>query len=323
MKKILVTGASGFIGKNLIEKLVELNLFVRGTVRKLSSVYTRNNLEYFFIKDINKVSNWNKALKDIDCVIHCAGKAHEMNSKKYSNSDFLINIEGTKNLAEHAAKAGVKRLIFLSSIKVNGENSNKFESNDKKKILTNAFKYNDLPSPGDFYSLSKFEAEKELWKISTKKELEVVVLRLPLVYGRGVKGNLASLIKLINLNIPLPFSLVKNKRSLISIDNLVDLLVKCINHPNAAGRTFLVSDDQDLSTPELIKLISSAMGRKSFLFPIPLFLLKLLGSIFGKQKEINRLIGSLRIDNTYTKETLNWFPKVTVKEGITGMFKRK
>ena len=147
----------------------------------------------------------------------------------------------------------------------------------------------------------------------------MVVLRIPLVYGYGVKGNLMRLMKLINSGIPLPFSLIDNKRSLIGIDNLVDLLICCIDHPNAKEKTFLASDGEDLSTPELIKLIASSMGKKANLFPFPISMLKFLGSVFGKREEINRLVGSLRIDNSYTKEILNWIPPVSVEEGIKRM----
>jgi nucleoside-diphosphate-sugar epimerase len=320
MKKILVTGATGFIGKKLIDRLVKLNWNVRGTVRKISSFSKKNDLEYFVINDITTISDWSSILENIDCIIHCAGKSHEMKENNYFDCYKLINTEATKILAEQAAKVGVKRFIFLSSIKVNGEISDKFHNNKK---IHSKFKFNDIPDPKDFYSLSKLEAEKRLWKISSEKGLEVVVLRLPLVYGKGVKGNLMRLVKLINYNIPLPFRNIKNQRSLIGIDNLLDLLIICINHPDASGKTFLVSDGEDLSTPQLIKFISSAMGRKTFLFPLPLFLLKFLGLIFGKRKVIDRLIESIRIDNTYTKEILNWTPKVTTEDGIRRMIQEK
>ena len=172
-------------------------------------------------------------------------------------------------------------------------------------------------------SEEKFEAENVLWEVSAKTGLEVVVLRLPLVYGKGVKGNLMRLIQLVNSGVPLPLGMVNNQRSMIGIDNLVDLIIRCIDHPDASGKTFLVSDGHDLSTPDLIKQIATSIKRKVFLFPVPIFLLKFLGHILGKQKEINRLVGSLKIDSSYAKEVLNWTPPVSVKEGIRRMTENK
>lgn len=312
MKKIFVTGASGFIGQSLCKALLNSNFFVRGGVRTCNYSLTSKNIEYVPVGNISQQTNWKSALSDIDCIIHCAGRAHRMNENKNSNMYRLINTEGTKNLAKQAAEAGVKRLVFLSSIKVNGEFTN--EIGDKQKFF-----YNDIPKAKDVYAKSKFEAEKILFEISSTSGLEVVVIRLPLVYGNNVKGNFAQLIQIIKKNIPLPLSKVKNQRSMIGIDNLIDLLICCIDHPEASGKTFLASDGEDLSTPELIKLIASSMGRKANLFPLPIFILKFLGSVFGRSEEIKRLIGSLRIDNSYTKETLNWTPPLTVLEGIRRM----
>lgn len=326
MKKILITGSSGFIGQSLVESLFKLNKPVRGALRSTKSFSPNSQIEYVSIGDISLKTNWENALVGIDCVIHCAGETHRMNKIRTDDLKIYqsVNVDGTKQLAEQAAKAGVKRLIFLSSIKVIGENSdnryNNISLNNQKKY---SFTFNNVPNPENYHSVSKFEAEKILWEISVTTGLEVVVVRLPLVYGYGVKGNLMRLMKLINSGIPLPFSLIDNKRSFIGIDNLVDLLICCIDHPKAKGKTFLASDGKDLSTPELIKLIASSMGRKARLFPLPLFMLKFLGSIFGKQKEINRLIGSLNVNIDYTKETLNWTPSVNVKEGIRRMVQGK
>tara|TARA_B100001057_G_scaffold500965_1_gene619308 strand:- start:6773 stop:7744 length:972 start_codon:yes stop_codon:yes gene_type:complete len=319
MKKILVTGISGFIGQNLSKELIKLNWSVRGTVRKLDSLSVKqHNLEFFPIDNIDGKTNWNKALENIDYVIHCAGKAHEMNKDKNLNYYQSINTNGTIRLAEHSAKAGVKRLIFLSSIKVYGESSNKFDS-DKKVTQNKIFKHDDLPDPKDFYALSKLKAEKALWEISNKTDLEVVVLRLPLVYGQGVKGNLMRLIKLIKYGIPLPFSLIRNQRSLIGIDNLVDVLVSCVENLDAKGKTFLVSDNEDLSTPDLLSYMMSSLGRSSRLFPFPISLLRFISRIIGKNNEMERLVGSLQVDIDYTRKILNWTPPVSVKEGIRRM----
>ena len=325
MKKILITGASGFIGQSFIKHSSKLKIPIRGIVRSNSPLFLDKEIEYDFVGDINHKTNWKASLINIDCIIHCAGIAHIINTKKNNLLKIYqsTNVNGTIQLAEQAANYKVRRLIFLSSIKVNGENTtndhiSKF-LNEKKSI----FSHKDLANPEDAYGKSKLEAEKALWEISSRTGLEVVVLRLPLVYGYGAKGNLERLIKLVRSGIPLPLSLVKNQRSMIGIDNLVDLLIRCIDHPGASGKTFLASDGEDLSTPELIKFIASSMGRRANLFPFPISVLKFLGSVFGKSEEINRLVGSLRIDNSYTKKILNWTPPISVEEGIRRMVQGK
>ena len=324
MNKILITGASGMIGQSLIKSLLDLNRSVRGTIRSSNSFFSDIKTEYISTGDIDHKTNWKESLADINCIIHCAGRVHNMKVKKKQYDQKIyhsVNVDGTKQLAEQAAEAKIKRFIFLSSIKVNGENTNTNDKSlNKKKIL---FSHKDLTNPEGYYAKSKLAAEKALWEISSRTGLEVVIVRLPLVYGHGAKGNLARLIKLVRLGIPLPLGLIKNQRSMIGIDNLVDLLIRCIDHPEASGKTFLASDGEDLSTPELIKLIASSMGKKAYLFPSPIFILKSLGSFFGKREEMNRLIGSLRIDNSYTKEILNWTPSVSVEEGIRRMVQGK
>ena len=310
MSKLLITGGTGFIGKAICENLKSYNYLVNITSRN-NHLKKQNGLIFHNIGEIDQNTKWIDVLDGVNCVIHCAAKTHLLKDlKKNSLLAFRkVNVEGTINLAKQAAACGVKRLIFLSSIKVNGE----------KTVESSMFKHNDISKPEDAYGISKWEAERGLWEISKQTGLEVVIIRAPLVYGRGVKGNLKRLIKLIKSGTPLPFSLVKNKRSLIGIDNLVDIITRCIDHPNAAGKTFLVCDGEDLSTPKLIKLIASSMEKRAYLFPLPVFLLKILGSIFGKREEINRLVGSLRIDNSYIKETLNWTPPISVQEGIRRM----
>ena len=317
MKKILVTGASGFIGYSLCKYLSKLGTEVEvcGAVRSINSFLSKD-VKYISVGNININTNWKDALIDTDYIIHCAAAVHEMKNDKDYNFYYSINVEGTKNLAEQAVKAGVKRLVFLSTIKVNGESTDKIKD-------TKVFRNNDLSNPQNNYEISKLEVEKTLSMISSRTGLEVVILRLPLVYGNGVKGNLAKLIKFIKLGIPLPFRMIDNQRSIIGIDNLIDLVIRCIDHPEASGKTFLASDGEDLSTPDLIKLIASSIGKKGNLFPVPLFLLKFIGLIFGKAEEINRLVGSLRIDNSYTKEILNWTPPVSVEEGIRRMVQGK
>jgi nucleoside-diphosphate-sugar epimerase len=314
MKKICITGVSGFIGQNLYNKFIKLNRTVVGTVRNFDHLSGNNNFKYISVGNIGPETNWHNALEEVDCVVHCAGKAHSMNENKNQEIYRLVNTEGTRRLAEYAVKAGVKRFVFLSSIKVNGEKTDNIESK---------FSNNNLPNPQDAYSISKLEAEKILRDISAKTDLEVVIVRLPLVYGYGAKGNLKSLIQLVNFGIPLPFSLINNRRSLIGIDNLIDLLISCIDHPEAKGKTFLVSDDEDLSTPDLINYIASAMGRSARLFPLPIPLLKFLGFCIGRSNQINRLIESLQSDIEQTRKTLNWSPPVSVQEGIRRMVQGK
>ena len=326
MKNILVTGANGFIGQSLCKTLVIKNKFVQGIIRNSSKVKKQNNIKYSSVSEINYNTNWIEVLTNIDCVIHCAGIAHIMNKNdKISYETYRsVNVEGTIRLANQAAEAGVKRIIFLSSIKVNGENtSESMVGKINYNTNRNYFTYTDKPQPKDSYGMSKLEAEKELWKISKKTGLEVNILRLPLVYGEGVKGNLNRLLMLVRSGIPLPFKMIRNQRSMIGLDNLIDLIILCIDHPAAAGKTFLVSDGEDLSTPELITQIANSMGRTARLFPMSVSSLKLLGKILNRKEEINRLTDSLIIDSLFTKKTLNWFPPYNVSEGIRRMVQSK
>ena len=326
MSKTLITGATGFIGRALCNKLSKSGKSVRGAIRSSNSLSLGTNFENVSVGDISYQTNWNDALTGIDYVVHCAARAHIMNESKKNALEIYrsVNVDGTKRLAEQSVAAGVKKFIFLSSIKVNGENTyNKHDYsifNNQKKFF---FRHDDISNPSDSYSVSKYEAERVLWDISSKTGLKVIVLRLPLVYGNGAKGNLVRLSNLIKSNIPLPLSLVNNHRSMIGIDNLIDLIIKCIYKPDIFAKTFLVSDGEDLSTVDLIKHIALSMGRKVRFFPIPILLLRLIGFCFGKSNEINRLVGSLRIDNSYTKKTLNWTPPISVEEGIRRMVQGK
>jgi len=322
MNRILITGANGFIGQSLCRYLIKKNKFVRGVVRDKLSIKNSDNIQYVSVGDINFKTNWMYLLSDIDCIIHCAGKTHSLAKKNIISDESYksVNIDGTKQLAIKAAEAGVKRMIFLSSIKVNGENTDGLKLNEidgtQHKFF---FTHTDEPAPKDIYGLSKWNAEKELWKVSAKTNLKVNILRLPLVYGAGVKGNLNRLLRLVHLGIPLPFGLIKNNRSMIALDNLIDLINRCIDHPDAVGKTFLVSDGDDLSTPQLIKLMASYMGRSASLFPVPISFLKAFGYFFNKSEEINKLVGSLRVDNSFTCKILNWSPQINVSEGIKRM----
>lgn len=315
MKKILVTGASGFIGEFMCKTLLKSGKSVRGIVRSINLCSKNTDIEYIAIGDITHKKDWRNILVDIDCIIHCAGRAHIINEKKGDALKIYrsVNVDATTQLAEQAAEAGVRRLVFLSSIGVIG-----LDTNNRKSFL-----YSDEINPIENYAISKSEAEQALLQISSKTIMETVIIRAPLVYGPSAPGNLARLIKLVRSGIPLPLGKINNKRSMVGIDNLVDLLIRCIDHPCSAGKTFLVSDGEDISTTDLINYIASSMGRKAYLFPVPIFLLKFLGRIFNKEKEIDRLVGSLKVDSNYTQEILNWIPPVSVVEGIRRMVQDK
>jgi len=221
-----------------------------------------------------------------------------------------VNVQGTLNLACQAAAVGVKRFIFISSIKVNGEQTR----------LGQSFFSHDDPSPEDFYGISKHEAEQGLRELAAETGMEVVIIRPPLVYGPSVKGNFASMIKLVGKGLPLPLGAVHNKRSLVALDNLVDLIITCIDHPGAANETFLVSDGEDLSTTQLLQGVAAAMGKPSRLIPVPAGLLQFGATLLGKKAMAQRLLGSLQVDISHTRKCLNWTPPLTVKQGLQRCF---
>jgi nucleoside-diphosphate-sugar epimerase len=303
--KVLVTGASGFIGKYLCQSLLVQSIEIVTVTRTKANA---NKNITIINKELNKDTDWNDTLKGIDLVIHLAGRAHVMKDeasdpyKAYAE----INIEATKHLAEQAALNGVMRFIFLSSVKVNGESTNK-----------SAFKESDQPKPEDDYGKTKYEAEKVLSKIAQETGMEVVVIRPPLVYGKDVKANFKNLIKLSQSGLPMPFGAIHNKRSFIYIENLIDFIMVCIDHPQAANQTFLVSDDDDVSTTQLIKSIAKASSKKSTLIPIPLSWLTLVFKLIGKESLSNRLCGNLQVDISKAKTLLGWKPPVSFKDGIT------
>lgn len=306
MYRILLTGSTGFIGTELLKQLKLKKYFINVSSR--SSLEKIDEVQNFKINQIDNNSNWSEALDKVNCVIHCAGIAVENNKSNANDLDnyHRINVEGTSNLAYQAAAKGVKRFIFLSSIKVNGERTN----------VSSNFKNTDVPKPENIYAISKWKAEQFLQAISKQTGLEIVIIRAPMVYGEGVKGNFLRLLNLINKGMPLPFGSVNNLRSFISLENLVDLIICCINHPQATGQTFLVSDGEDISTPNLIKKIAMIMKKKAVLIPVPISIIKLTGKIIRKTKKINSLINSLQIDNFFTKETLKWEPPINLDKGL-------
>ena len=308
MSKVLVTGATSFIGKMLCHRLVEKGYLVAGTVRSPEKLtFLPKEIEFSMVDEIGLYTNWAKTLNEVDTIIHLAARVHVMHE---TSSDSLneyrrVNTEGTKRLADMAATVGVRRIIYLSTIKVNGE-----------KIGSHPFTEEDPVSPDDPYAISKWEAEQILKHIADETGLEVAILRPPLVYGPNVKANFLKLLEWINKGIPLPLRSVNNTRSLIYLDNLVDAIVKCIQHPAASGEIFLVSDNHDISTPDLIRMIANTMGKKPKLIPVPLFALKTLGKFTGKSMEVERLTGSLQIDSSKIRKVLGWKPPFTLEEGI-------
>ena len=283
--KILITGQNGFIGKALFDLLKQQGHQVRGTVRNENKI--EEGLDIIAVGDISSTTDWSTALKDIETVIHLANRAHVLNDQVSDPLTIFreVNVAGTIHLAKQALESGVKRFIFVSSIKVNGENTH-----------THPFTAEDKPNPQDPYAISKLEAENALREISAQSTMEIVIIRPPLVYGQGVKGNFKRLSRLVELGIPLPFASIKNKRSLISLENLVQLLSKAIIDPTVANQTLLVSDSKDLSAPQLIKKIAKSIGKPTRLFPFPVKLLKILGKLTGQSKAISRLTENLQID---------------------------
>lgn len=309
---ILITGANGFIGQEICWELTKSEFKIRAAIRKDDSGLS-NKYETFVVGDINNQSPWDLTLRDVDTVIHLAARVHIMRENKINSwSEYhTVNVLGTEHLARKAAHSGVRRFIFLSSIKVNGEFTPKTDSGH-----FTYFTEEDKPEPQDPYGRSKWEAEQMLRKIGQETNMEIVILRAPLVYGPGVKANFLNLMKLINFGIPLPFANIKNKRSLVFIGNLTDIIKNCINNSNIGEDTYLVSDSKDVSTPELMKLVAKAMKRKAMLFPFPIWVLKTLAMLIGKSKYIDRLADSLLVRNDKIVKALNWKPLFSIEEGI-------
>ncbi|GIA50577.1 glycosyltransferase [Vibrio cholerae] len=306
-KSILLTGTTGFIGANLVKALtLKSDLIIKSVVRRAAN---KGDELSFEVGEINASTDYRLALNNTNIVIHCAARAHVMNDNSSNplNEFRGVNTAGTINLATQAVKAGVKRFIFVSSIKVNGEST----------LLGKPFKQDDNRNPEDFYGQSKSEAEEQLLKLANETGLEVVIIRPTLVYGPGVKANFASLMGLVAKGIPLPFDCItNNKRSLVSVDNLVDLIITCINHPKAANQVFLVSDDYDVSTSEMVREMAIALGKPSWQLPVPIWCYNLAGKLFNKSDIVDRLVGSLQVDISHTKETLGWTPPQTLQEGF-------
>ena len=311
MTRFLVTGSSGFIGDALFSNLYYKGYKVKGTIRGIEKLSKIKKDNIFFNCNIDNNTDWSKILQNIDCIIHCAGQNSDTSffKKKNLRNYRKVNVDGTSNLAYQAVKSGVKKIIFLSSIKV-------FEQNSETSFL---FKNNSKTNSNDPYGISKIEAEKELMKISKKTGLEVIIIRPAIVYGKGVKGNFKRLMKLILKGVPLPFGAVKNKRSFISLDNLMDLIITSANHPKASGQVFLASDDYDLSSLELVSKITKAMNKPLRIFSLNSSLIIFFANIFGKSSDVEKLINSFQIDISHTKQILNWTPPFSIDNGLKKM----
>jgi nucleoside-diphosphate-sugar epimerase len=305
--KVLVTGANGFIGRFLCSKLRADGYDVRGSVlTSEKSVSLIEGVEPVIVESLDSRTDWIEALADIDTVIHLAARVHIMNDSSKSPLEVFrrVNVDGTLQLAKEAARLCVKRLVFVSSIKVNGEETDI------------PYSSKSCSNPGDPYGVSKWEAEQGLRNIEAETGLEVVIVRPVMVYGPGVKANFLKMMVVIQKQIPLPFASVKNLRSMIYVENLVDALVLCVNHSSAKGKTYLLSDGEDISIPELIRRTASALGVRAFLFPFPGFLLRLVGIVTGNCAAVNRLIKSLSVDNSEITRELGWRPPFSMNEGL-------
>jgi len=302
--RILVTGANGFIGRELCRVLLDNGFNVRVAMRNNSCMDNiSSGCEVSLIGDLGRKTIWDEAVKNVDTIVHLAGLAHVFGRvpiREFHN----VNVVATERLARSAVKFGVRRLVYVSSIGVNGDRNNK------------EFTELDMPNPDGPYAISKYEAEKVLLSIGRENGLETVILRPTLVYGANPPGNFKRLLFLVKGNVPLPFKGIKNKRDFIYIGNLVDAILNCIRHPKAANETFLLSDGESISTPDLITMIAEEMGRPARLFSFPYGVLRGLCSIIGKREELDKLAGPLLVDSSKIRGLLGWKPPFTLREGI-------
>ncbi|MAA64491.1 MAG: nucleoside-diphosphate sugar epimerase [Alteromonadaceae bacterium] len=308
--RVLVTGATGFVGSQLMVRLaVQPSITVLGAVRSKSA---GEHSERIAVGEINGDTDWSEGLQGQRVVVHTAARVHIMGDTITDPlAEFRsVNVAGTLNLARQAAAAGIQRFVFISSIKVNGEQT----------TFGQRYTAGDRSAPEDAYGISKWEAEQGLRELAAITGMEVVIIRPPLIYGPGAKGNFASMIKLVANGLPLPLGAVHNKRSLVALDNLVDLIVTCISHRGAANQTFLVADGEDLSTTQLLRGVANAMGKPSRLIPVSAGLLQFGATLLGKKAVAQRLFGSLQVDINHTRECLDWTPPLTVEQGLERCF---
>lgn len=320
---ILITGANGFIGQALTLSALRAGHSVIATARQLPHPQVATNSQVnnqfksvsYVIKSIDGHTDWQTTLLGVESVVHCAARVHRPNESSMSMLDAYheINVNGTLCLARQAANAGVKRFVFLSTIGVNGNQT------------SSPFTESDEPNPQSAYAVSKLEAENGLFEIAAHTGLEVVIIRPPLVYGPNVRGNFSELVRWIQSGIPMPLGSLHNKRSFVAIDNLIDLILMCadpVRSSQAANQIFLVSDNEDISITLLLEKVALAAGCPSRLVPVHPRLLFLLGHLFGKSQQIERLVGNLQVDTSKVRTLLNWQPVVTIDQGLSRIFTR-
>jgi nucleoside-diphosphate-sugar epimerase len=305
--RVLVTGATGFVGRRVTSTLLACGRQVRAAVRSAAVSVLTPGL-HAVVEDLGPQTDWRSALEGVDSVIHLAARVHVMQDTAQDPlAEFRkTNVAGTLHLARQAVEAGVRRFVFISSVKVNGEAT----------VPGRPFAAGDVPAPGDAYGISKHEAEAGLQALAAATGLEVVIIRPVLVHGPGVGANFLSMMRWLHRGVPLPLGAIHNQRSLISLDNLVDLIITCLDHPRAAGQVFLASDGEDLSTTALLQRTAKALGRPARLLPVPEALIQGMARLLGRQDLAQRLCGSLQVDIGTTRDLLGWTPPLTVDAGL-------
>jgi UDP-glucose 4-epimerase len=304
VSRVIVTGASGFVGGTLCGVLSRAGYRVRAAVRDPRRA-PPEAAETATVGELGADTRWHDSLEGVELAIHLAARAHVMNDAGSADAYREANARGTLNFAAQCAQAGVRRLVFLSSVKVNGE-----------ATAERPFSALDPPQPQDPYGVSKCEGEKFAMQVGEQSAMEVAIVRAPLMYGPGVKANFLRLMRWVDQERLLPLGAVANRRSLLSVWNLCDLLRVLLTHPQAAGRVWMASDGEDVSTPELVRRMACAMQRRARLVPVPMALLRAVGGAFGRRAEVMRLCGSLTVDLSATREGLGWSPPTTMNEGL-------
>ncbi|MFD2641180.1 UDP-glucose 4-epimerase family protein [Pseudomonas japonica] len=304
---VLLTGASGFVGKAVLDGLLARDYSVVAALRNVpAGLDPRVTVSRF--EALDEATDWSAALVGVRTVIHSAARVHVMNDTEVDPLAAFrkVNVDGTLNLARQAVRAGVTRFVFVSSIKVNGEGT----------LKGRPYHADDTPAPADPYGVSKMEAEQALRALALETGIEVVIVRPVLVYGPGVKANFLAMMRWLDKGVPLPFGAIDNRRSLVALGNLSDLVLTCVTHPAAANQTFLVSDGEDLSTTGLLRRMAAALDKRARLLPVPSSLLELGATLLGKRSLSQRLCGSLQVDIEKTRTVLGWKPPISVDEAL-------